>query len=306
MAMIAPVQPPFPLAGEAAALGAALIWSGAMGVYAKYSADVPASTLNFFKGLIAIICLLAVTLLTAPRWAEDPWALGLLAGSGVIGIALGDTAMFAALNRLGAQITSSCQCLAPPIAAIIAMWILGETLTLREALGMLVTAAGVAGIILMSRRQGAQLAEVPKLTVVLGVGLALLAALCQGAGIVMSRQALQSVDVIYGTLARIAPALLVLGILMLWSGKTEQLRTLVKDPRRATMLALASFAGTCIGLILMSAGVKYAKAGIAAALNSTCPIWIIPIAHFVLKERVTWPTAACTCVAVAGIVMMLV
>lgn len=304
--MIAPAPPPFPLAGEAAALGAALIWSGAMGVYAKYSADVPAAALNFFKGFVAVIGLLVATLLTAPQWANDPWALALLAGSGVVGIALGDTALFAALSRLGAQITSSCQCLAPPIAALIAMWLLGETLTQREALGMLVTLIGIAGIILMSRRQGAQLADAPYMSVVIGFVLALLAALCQGAGLVISRQALQTVDVVYGTLARIAPALLVLAVMMLGSGKIHQLRPIFSEPRRAFMLAAASFAGTCIGLILMSAGVKYAKAGIAAALNSTCPIWIIPIAHFVLKERVTWPTAICTTVAVAGIVLMLV
>lgn len=303
--MIAPSLPPFPFAGEAASLGAALIWSGSISIFTKYSADIPASAVNFFKSLVAIICLTIAAALTAPVWGSDPFALGILAVSGVVGISLGDTALFGALKRLGAQITSSSQCLAPPIAAVIAALFLGETLSLRETFGMLVVALAVSGIILFSRRRGAHLAGIERTTLLVGLGFALLAAFCQGAGLVMSRQALQSIDVLHGTLARITPALLVLTAILIFSGNVRELRFVLREPRRAMILAAASFAGTFLGLILMSVGVKYAKAGIAAALNSTYPIWIIPIAHFVLKERVTWQAVACTCVAVVGIGLML-
>jgi drug/metabolite transporter (DMT)-like permease len=297
--------PPFPLAGEAASLGAALIWSGSISLFTKYAADIPAPVMNFFKSTVAVICLAVAAALTAPVWGTDPWALAVLATSGVVGISLGDTALFGALKRLGAQITSSSQCLAPPIAAGIAALVLGETLSLRETLGMLITAGAVSGIILFSRRRGAHLAQLERATLFAGLGLAFFAALCQGAGLVMSRQALQSVDVLYGTLARIMPALLVLTVILIFSGNSRRLHFVVREPRRAAILAAASFAGTFLGLLLMSAGVKYTKTGIAAALNSTYPIWIIPIAHFILKERVSWQAVVCTCVAVVGIALML-
>lgn len=297
--------PPFPLAGEAASLAAALIWSGSLSLYAKFAQGIPASALNFYKGAVAVLCLGIGLCFTAPVWGGDPWALGMLAASGIIGISLGDTAMFGALKRLGAQITSSCQCLAPPIAAIVAVFVLGETLNNRETLGMLITGAAVAGIVLFSRRDGAPLAGVGRSTLWLGLGLALLSAFCQGAGLVISRQALQGVDVLFGTLVRLTPALFVLALMLLFSGETRHIRLLLREPKRALVLGVASFTGTCVGLILMTAGVKYAKAGIAAALNSTYPIWIIPIAHFGLGERVSWQAALCTCIAVIGIALML-
>lgn len=297
--------PPFPLAGEAASLAAALIWSGSLSLYAKFATGIPASAMNFYKGVIAVFCLGIAALVTAPVWVSDPWALMILGASGIVGISLGDTALFGALARLGAQITSSCQCLAPPIAAIVAALILGESLSLREAVGMLVTTGAVAAIILYSRREGAQLAGIDRMSLLVGLALAVLAAFCQGAGLVMSRYALQAMDVVTGTLVRLTPALLVIGLLLLMSGETRQLRFVWREPKRALILAVASFAGTFVGLILMSAGIKYAKAGIAAALNSTYPIWIIPIAHFALGERITWQAAVCTCVAVLGIVLML-
>ena len=71
-------------------------------------------------------------------------------------------------------------------------------------------------------------------------------------------------------------------------------------------LSLAAFAGTFLGVLLMSFGAKYAKAGVAAALTSTYPVWIVPIAKFILKERVSWQSAVCTALAVGGIILMVV
>ena len=56
----------------------------------------------------------------------------------------------------------------------------------------------------------------------------------------------------------------------------------------------------------MSFGAKYAKAGIAAALTSTYPVWIVPIAKYLLGEKVTWQGAVCTLFAVAGIILMVI
>jgi drug/metabolite transporter (DMT)-like permease len=61
--------------------------------------------------------------------------VGILALSGVIGIGLGDTAYFAAINRLGPRRALLLETLAPPIAALLALVFLQEALSLRAWLG---------------------------------------------------------------------------------------------------------------------------------------------------------------------------
>jgi drug/metabolite transporter (DMT)-like permease len=51
----------------------------------------------------------------------SPVSLGLLLLSGAIGVGMGDTVYFSALNRLGARRTLLLGMLAPPIAAILAL-----------------------------------------------------------------------------------------------------------------------------------------------------------------------------------------
>jgi drug/metabolite transporter (DMT)-like permease len=133
-----------------------------------------------------------------------------------------------------------------------------------------------------------------------------LSAACQGVQMVLSRHALQNVHVVHGTMMRIAPAVVVFFLLTLLGKEPAQLRTIFTGARKASVLTFASFAGTFLGVLCMSIGAKYAKAGIAAALTSTYPVWIVPIAKHFLGEKINWQSAVCTVVAVAGIILMVV
>jgi drug/metabolite transporter (DMT)-like permease len=302
--------PPVPLAGELASLAAALIWSCSMSLFTVYGRSIPAHTLNLFKNLVAIGCLVLAALALRPPRPEDPGAYAMLAASGIVGLSLGDTALFAALKRLGAQITSASQCLAPPLTALIAVLFLGESLSGRELTGLLLTTGAVATLIYFGQRGDAPLAGVPRRTMAAGLAFALLSALCQATGLVLSRVAMQNVHVVYGTMMRIAPAIVVLTAMTFTAKSPVALRRAAGEGsrfggrRQVLLLTLAAFAGTFLGLILMSIGAKYAKAGITAALTSTYPIWIIPIARYVLKEKVSWQSSVCTVIAVAGIALM--
>ncbi len=299
------LDPPFPLAGELASLGAALIWSVSTSIYARFGRALSAASLNLLKNAVAIVCLGALGLALSVEVPADPSLYAWLAASGVIGLALGDTALFAALKRLGAQVTSSLQCLTPPISAMVAALFLGETMTIREVCGMLLTAGAVGGIVYFSGREQRQSPGVPGGRVVSGIVFAVLAAACQGTQIVISRHALQQVHVVTGTAMRIAPAILLLILMRQVKSKAERAAPRVPmGAREAGFLLVAAFLGTFVGLILMSVGAKYTKAGIAAALTSTYPIWILPISRFVLKEKISWQRVTCTLLAVSGIIIL--
>ena len=108
--------------GEVAALGAAFIWAAASIVYTGVGRQLSPLVLNLVKGLIAI-ALLFLTLVflgkLLPSVSLMPVLLLLI--SGVIGIGIGDTAYFAALNSLGARRALVLESLSPPLGAFLAL-----------------------------------------------------------------------------------------------------------------------------------------------------------------------------------------
>src|SRR2546426_833499 len=116
--MKSPTAPPFEHVGEIAALAAALILSLTLCVYPAHGSSLPAPTLNLFKNCISCSCLTALSLATGAAWPSD-WRLYLwFAASGLVGFVLSDTALLAALKRIGASRTAALQCLSPPITAL--------------------------------------------------------------------------------------------------------------------------------------------------------------------------------------------
>lgn len=297
--------PPFPYFGEIASLTAAVIWAGSISAFRAFGDTVPPDSLNLFKTGIAFICMCLTALFIPDVFPRDVSVWVILGISGVIGLAVGDTVLFASLRRLGAQPTSVLQCLAPPMAAGIAALFLNESLTRAELRGMLVTIVAVSGVVYFGRHGESHLCRLPVGMVVAGVGYGIAAALAQAIGIVTARQALQSAHALHGSMIRIFPGILVLVGMGLVRGNLRAIPKIFHEPRRAVVLITASVGGAFIGIWLLSVGVKYAKAGVASALVSTFPVWVIPIARFILKERVSMMSALCTVVAVCGVAMML-
>ncbi|MFA0070210.1 DMT family transporter, partial [Vibrio breoganii] len=71
----------------------------------------------------------------------------ILAISGVIGIAIGDSAYFAALKRIGANKTLLLESLAPPLSGVLAIMFLGAALTLQSWLGVVITTLAVTFVV---------------------------------------------------------------------------------------------------------------------------------------------------------------
>jgi drug/metabolite transporter (DMT)-like permease len=187
---------------------------------------------------------------------------------------------------------------------MIAMVFLDETLNALEWMGLVLTIVGVAAVIFF-RGKGPIIPTAARF-VFWGVVFAILSACCQGIAVVIQRHGMQSIHVLYGTMIRIAPAILVLILINARGSSWKQLHLIWQHKSKRIYLTAASFMGTCLGLTCLSLGTKYSKAGIAAALTSTYPIWIIPVAYFLLGEKTSPKSIGATFVAVAGIVLMTV
>ncbi|MBD1917470.1 MULTISPECIES: DMT family transporter [Cyanophyceae] len=284
--------------GELAALMAAFLWAVATVVFGRLGKTLSPLVLNLAKGAIALVLLSLTLVLVGQSVAGlDHQAVSILALSGVIGIGLGDTAYFAAINHLGPRRALLLETLAPPLAALMALVFLQETLSGRAWLGIGLTLAGV-GWVIAERVPGAAPGRADYRGVLYGV----LAALGQATGAVMSRAVLADTEIapMWSSLLRLGGGfIIIVGILRSQGPVVVQLRPL-RSPKLLAGVALAAGFGTYLAIYLQQMALKYAATGVAQALTSTSPLFVLPLAA-ALGDRVSLRAIVGAIVALAGI-----
>lgn len=287
--------------GEIAALSAACLWAVASVMYGRLGEHIPPLQLNLIKGIVAIAFLLFTILIKGEFFLNiSPLPLCLLLLSGVVGIALGDTAFLAAINFLGAARVLLIGTLAPPITAILALIFLQEQLNASAWCGILLTILGVAWVITertpnthkTSRRQ-----------LWWGLGFAFITVITNATGTVLARAALAntSISPLWAALLRLIAAVLILLIFLPLRRQQGdfQLKTL-HLPKIVLAAIFASFCGTYLGIWLQQTAIKFTAAGIALTLLQTSPLFIIPIS-ISMGEKVTLRAIAGVVIAIAGV-----
>jgi uncharacterized membrane protein len=291
--------------GEVAALSAAFIWAAASIVYTGVGRQLPPLMLNLVKGMIAI-ALLIVTLLflgkLLPSVSFMPVLLLLI--SGVIGIGIGDTAYFAALNSLGARRALVLESLSPPLGALLALIFLQEQLAPLAWLGIGLTIAGVTWVVLeRSPHANGRLTHPP----IQGIIAGLVAAVGQAIGAVLSRAALVGTDIdpLWSTLIRLLAGILVL--LIGFSAQPQPIQKLapLRSPRLWGIVIMAAFASTYLGIWLQQIALKYAPTGIAQSLSATSPLFVIPFA-IATGEKVSLRAVFGAAIALVGVWLLFV
>lgn len=221
--------------GELAALGAAFLWALSAAIYAHLGQKIPPLVLNLSKGVIAIAFIAFTLILQGDYLPTDINAITLtfLLLSGVVGIGLGDTFYFEALNNLGARRTLLVQALAPPLAALIALIFLHESLSLKAWVGIFLTVLGVAWVI--SERVPVSASKAVNL--LRGISFALLSAIGQAGGAVLSRAALAETTIspLWSTLLRLVGGV---SILLLWMPFKQPLNLWLKPLQSKQLLGI--------------------------------------------------------------------
>lgn len=283
-----------------AALMAAFLWAVASVMFSQLGKYLTPLALNLTKGTMALV-LIEITLALLGR---SPATLSLfptllLLTSGMIGIGVGDTAFFAALNHLGARRALLLETLAPPMAALMALVFLQEQLNLLAWTGIGLTLVGVAWVI-SERTPDRNDNPPPRLS--RGLILGLLAALGQATGAVLSRSALADtlVDPLWSTALRLIGGLAVMGVLLRSQGQVATQFQPLRSPQVLTVVALAAVFGTYLGIWLQQIALKSAPTGIAQALTSTSPLFILPLAAL-MGERISLRAILGVVVALAGV-----
>lgn len=313
------------------ALVAAATWAVATILFSRVGTSVPPLELNLYKNLIAIVLLgLSMLALGQAMTVPQGQAMLLLALSGIIGISLGDTAYLAALRHLGPRRTLLLETLAPPLAAVLALVALDETLGVVAWLGIVVTGAGIAWVITERVPDpSAEKGQEPLATasddggfqrkVALGLIFGVVAAVAQAIGVVLSRAALTRTEVtplwsaelrlLAGVLGIVLWRLAVLGVERATRGqrpaaaRPPAFRIRHSVPLWSTIV-LATILGTYLGIWLQQLALAHTEAGIAQTLMSTSPVFVLPLA-LLLGDRVSVRAALGACIAVVGVALLL-
>ncbi len=265
--------------GWIASLCASFTWAFSVLLYRRYGAGQSAVWLNFFKGLLALLFFGVSILVFSIDIDISMKAILLLALSGFIGILIGDTSFFYALPRIGATMTSAIQSLAPGLTAVLAGFLIDESLTWRQWLGLVLTSASMVFLILRQnprRHVSTESNFVSPRDYAIGVSFALVAAVCQAVGAVIAKPVIVGMSSVVSASLRLWFPVVVL---LVWQVcKHRSFRQEFRDfmaSGTVVPLAIAGMVGTFLGLILMMHGMRLAPLGIVLSLTSTYPIWIM-------------------------------
>lgn len=297
------------LAGEAACLAAALCWAVAVTLFRGPIAEHGARAVNLAKNTIAAV-LLGVTVLVfgqVPALLATPgdvWVL--IAASALIGLSVGDTALFAAVGRLGAHRALLLMTLVPLFAALLARLFQDERLLPRQMVGGAIVLLGVAAVVAPDRRDRTGVkgvARAPGLDLA-GLGLGTLGAAGQAAGLVLAKAALASMPILGASFVRMTIGAAGLAV-MLAAGRRLGARWRALRRRRALIAIVPpAVLGTYIAFLLMMAGVAWAPAAVAAVLLGTSPVFSLFLEARALGRPVSARHLLGTGVAVAGVAVL--
>ncbi len=291
--------------GELAGLLTSIAWSGTSVLFTKATQQVGSIVVNRVRVLFALVFLMLLNLVFsgyllptgagAERWL---W----FALSGAIGYALGDVLLFQSFLYIGPQRGMLMMSLAPLMSAGLAFLFFDEILTGMQMLGVLVTLAGVAMVILRRSVGVANPAFSPLRGAMFGLG----AAAGQSAGYVLSKQGLvDNFSPIAGNSIRMLAAVLVLWSLAGLQGKANETFQRVRSrPDVLGWLLMAAFTGPVVGATLSLFALQRTQVGVASTLIALPPVFLLPVSWLVFKEKFDWGAVFGTLVAMGGVALL--
>ncbi len=288
------------LIGVGIALGSAAAWAVGSILFRRIGDDASPLGMNLGKGLIGLVLLGGVLLAVGPE-PLDTRTLFYLGTSGIVGIALGDTFFFMALMRLEPRMTLLLGTIGQVLTVLMALLFLGERPAPLAWAGIALVLGGVTWV-MFEQLDDEDQDTVHKRT--RGVFYGLAAAVCMSVGIILAKVGVESVSALEATFVRLAFGM---AGLALYGMLTRNLLVWL-TPFRSPVLLRKIFVAVLVvifgGFWLSILALKYIDASLATILMSTEPLFILPLAVFILKEKVSLRAVVGAFVAVGGVVLI--
>ena len=238
-----------------------------------------------------------------------------LALSGLVGYVFGDWCLFNSYIVFGSRYGQLFMTLAPPMAGIAGWLMLGESMSWRSWLAMLVTLTGIAiSILARGGEQHKLTLKLPLQGALFGIG----AGVGQGVGLVLSKiglehyeqaipsdapQSIAKMMPFAGTYIRAVAVFMGFFLILALAKSLPQVGKAVRDKKGMLFASLTTFFGPFLGVSLSLMAVQYAKAGIASTLMALTPVLIIVPYAIIHKQKISVKEVIGTLITMVGVAL---
>jgi drug/metabolite transporter (DMT)-like permease len=309
--------------GELAALGTALCWTVTALSFEAAGKRIGSLTVNIIRLVIA------AALFALYGWLVRGMAIPLDASayawtwlglSGLVGFVIGDLFLFQAFVDIGARVSMLIYSSVPPLTALMARFVLDERLTAQGIVGMALTVAGIAIVVLRRPARAPRPAPVeaalptqagrssPRASAarhphhIRGALFAFGGALGQAGGLILGRLgAGVTLNPFAATQIRVFAGIIGFALVFTLARRWRTVAGAVRDAGAMRRVSLGAFFGPFLGVSLGLYAAQNTSAGIASTIMALVPVLIIVPSVFVFKERVTVREVFGAVVAVVGV-----
>lgn len=290
--------------GEIAALITAVCWTISAIIFESAVKKVGALSVNYLRLFIALIFLSVTSYFSRGialpiDAAAQTWFWLLI--SGLFGFVLGDLFLLQAYSEIGSRIAMLIMSAAPPVAALFGFLIMGERISLLGLSGMSIIILGISMVILSRNPEEKKIKFNRPLK---GIFYASLGAIGQASGLIFSKLGMGSYNVLGATQIRIIAAVIYFTITITAKKKWPEIGVALKDKNSFSKIIIAAIFGTFFGVTLSLIALQYTSTGIVSSLSSLTPIFIIPAAIVIFKEKVLPKEVFGAFISTAGVILL--
>ena len=210
------------------------------------------------------------------------------------------------IGNIGSRYGQLFMTLAPLTAALMAWVTLGQQMTAMSILAMFVTLAGISISILGRGEHHRVSLKLPLNGILFAVG----AAICQGAGLVLSKIGMDHYDntqmpawliPFSANFIRCVAGIIGFSILLYYREGFKPLREALHDGKGLTAATATTIFGPFVGVGFSLMAVQYTDAGIASTLMALTPIIILLPSRWFFHQPITGRTVRGAVISVIGV-----
>lgn len=294
-----------------------LSWTICIFPFTEASRRLGPNTVNHYRLLLAVILLSIILiafkgfvfleLFTKTHLNNWIW-LGL---SGVIGLTLGDYFGFTMYAIVGTRLGSLFASLSPGAALIFGYVLLGEQVNYIGILGIIITSLGVAWISL-SKAEHAQIPNYGHGKISKGILFGVLSAICQGVGLVLAKKGFynpklnEEINPIHATWIRMLTATITIFLISIIAGKFKTIsQPLINNQNNGIKYMIAgTIFGPVIGVSMSLYTISILNVSMAQTIFSLVPVFVLPIAYWIYKEKISIKALLGALIATLGVIML--
>ena len=267
--------------GEIAGLGVSVCWTMSALFFEKAGNRIGSLSVNIIRLFLAIVFLGLTTLVTRglllPMDAT-PYQWFWLGLSGVIGFYLGDMVLFKSYSIIGSRTAALIMSFAPMLTAIIGWFFLGEILSGKNIIAIVISMAGI--MIAISNRK-------MKLNIPLkGFLFAFGGALGQAVGLILSKKGMGEYDAVAATQIRAIFGFMSFAIMITIFRRWGKIAEAMRNKSGMKAVTIGAFFGPFVGVSLSLFAIQHTQTGIASTLMALVPIFIIWPSAVMFGEKV--------------------